>query len=346
MHYFDQPIIITQLLKMLYFAFFGFVLAILLTPLYTTLAYKYQWWRKKRRTLTVTGAPATVMSKLHAAKHKRQVPTMGGLIVIIAVLVITLLFNLDRKETYLPLVTLILFAGLGLVDDLSNILSRSDSTGGLRAKTQLLALVGLATVCALWFYYKLGYNLIHVPALGDYSIGWLYVPLFVLAVVATAKSVSITDGLDGLAGGLLSIAYGAFAVISFFNGLYIMAIFCATVLGGMLAYTWFNIYPARFFMGQVGSTALGATLAVVALLNNAVFVLPIIGFVFVVETGSVIVQLTSKKLRGGKKVFLSSPIHHHFEATGWPETKVTMRFWIIGAMVAIIGVILGLLGSG
>lgn len=343
---FDQPHIVHVLLKALYLSFAGFVVAILLTPVFTYFAYKYEWWRKCQRTQSVTGQPAPVMSKLHAEKHKRNIPTMAGLIVLITIGVITLFFNLDRKETYLPLATLVLFGGLGLVDDLSNIWGRADKTGGLRAKTQLVTLVALASICALWFYYKLGYNLIHVPAVGDFSIGWLYIPLFVLAVVATAKSVSITDGLDGLAGGLLAIAFGAYGVISFFSGLYIMSIFCATIMGAVLAYTWFNIHPARFFMGQVGSTALGATLAVVALLNNRIFILPIIGGIFVIETGSVIIQLTSKKLRGGKKVFLSSPIHHHFEAAGWPETKVTMRFWILGAILAVVGVVLGLLGSG
>lgn len=333
-----------QLLPILTFAFAGFVLAMLFTPIFTTLAFKHQWWRKQRAT-AVTGEKAKVFAKLHAEKHKRHIPTMAGSIVLIAVAVITLFANLDRTETWLPLMALVLFGGLGLIDDLSNILGFANRSGGLKAKTQALSLIGLAAVCAWWFYFKLGYNLIHVPAVGDFSIAWLYIPLFILVVFSTAKSVSITDGLDGLAGGLLAFAYGCYAIICFFSGLMALAAFCATIVGAVLAYTWFNIYPARFFMGQVGSTALGATLGVIAMLTNSVFVLPIIGAVFVLEAGSSAVQIFSKKVFG-HKVFRSAPLHHHLEAIGWPETKVTMRLWIIGAITGVLGLLIGLIARG
>jgi phospho-N-acetylmuramoyl-pentapeptide-transferase len=169
--------------------------------------------------------------------------------------------------------------------------------------------------------------------------------LFILVVFSTAKSVSVTDGLDGLAGGLLSIAYGSYAIIAFFSGLYALAAFCATVVGAVLAYTWFNIYPARFFMGQVGSTALGATLGVIAMLTDSVFVLPIIGLVFVLEAGSSAVQIFSKKVFR-RKLFRSAPLHHHLEAIGWPETKVTMRLWVIGAITGCVGLLIGLIARG
>jgi phospho-N-acetylmuramoyl-pentapeptide-transferase len=184
-----------------------------------------------------------------------------------------------------------------------------------------------------------------VPGAGDFSLGWVYVPFFVFVVVATTNAVNITDGLDGLAGGLLAIAFTAFGALSYVNGLDALAAFCATVVGALLAFLWFNIYPARFFMGDTGSMALGATLAIVAALNDAILVLPIIGLVFVMETLSVILQVASRKLRG-KKIFRSAPIHHHFEALGWPETKVTMRFWIIGAVCGVLGVIFGIVGRG
>jgi phospho-N-acetylmuramoyl-pentapeptide-transferase len=171
------------------------------------------------------------------------------------------------------------------------------------------------------------------------------VPLFVLVVYATANAVNITDGLDGLAGGLAAIAFGAYAVIAILEHKYGISGFCMSIVGALLSYTWFNIYPARFFMGDVGSFALGTALGVVAMLTDTVLLLPVIGIVFVAEAGSVILQIASKKTRGGKKIFKTSPIHHHFEAIGWPETKVTMRFWVIGQMAAFIGVILFILGG-
>lgn len=332
------------LLPVLGFAFAGFVLAMVATPIFTTLAFKYKWWRKQR-TQTVTGEKAKVFAKLHAEKHKRHIPTMAGSIVLVSVAIITLATNMNRAETWLPLAAMALFGALGLVDDLSNILGFANRSGGLKARTQALALISLSAICAWWFYAKLGYNMMHVPAVGDFSIGWLYIPLFILVVFSTAKSVSITDGLDGLAGGLLSIAYGSYAIIAFFSGLYALAAFCATIVGAMLAYTWFNIYPARFFMGQVGSTALGATLGVIAMLTNSVFVLPIIGMVFVLEAGSSAVQIFSKKVLG-RKIFRSAPLHHHLEAIGWPETKVTMRLWIIGAIMGCLGLLIGLIARG
>ncbi len=324
-------------------AILGFMLAIALTPIYTAVAFRYKWWRRPREN-AVTGEVAKIFHKLHAEKHKRNIPTMAGLIILVAVATITIVLNLDRNQTWLPLATLLAFGGLGLLDDISNIFLGGDKRGGLSVRAQLVTLIMLAVAGAVWFYYKLGYNLIHVPAVGDYSIGWLYIPLFILVVVSSAKSVSITDGLDGLAGGLLWIAFGAYGVIAYFQGSYGLAGFCATIVGVTLAYTWFNIHPARFFMGQTGSTALGAVLGVVAMLTNSVFVLPIIGAVFVVEAGSSIIQVLSKKIFK-RKVFLSAPLHHHLEAIGWPETKVTMRLWVIGQITGAIGLVLGLLGN-
>lgn len=340
----NEQVVIPQVTRILILSMVSFIVAMSITPIFTHFAYKYQWWRKQRE-LDVTGQKAVVFQKLHKEKHKRNIPTMAGSIVVITVALLTLLFNMDRSETWLPLAALILFAGLGFVDDFSNIFNRSDKTGGLRAKTQILALIALSFLCALWFYYKLGWSIVHIPAWGDLSIGWLYIPFFVFVVVSSAKSVSITDGLDGLAGGTLSFAFGSYAIVAYLNGLTAMAAFCATMVGALFAYTWFNIYPARFFMGQVGSTAIGATLGVVALMTNTALVLPVIGFIFVIETLSVIIQLLSKKFRH-KKVFLSSPIHHHFEAKGWPETKVTMRFWVIGWIMSILGIVVAFFGRG
>lgn len=321
----------------------GFGLSMLLTPVYTTLAFRFKWWKKVRDTAT-TGEKAPVFHKLHAAKHKRNIPTLGGVVLIASVAVITVLFNLSRSQTYLPLFVLVAAGAVGLLDDYINI--RGDGTGvaGLRSRLKFALILAVAVLGALYFYYKLGYHLIHIPAVGDFSLGWLYIPLFIGVVVSTANAVNITDGLDGLSGGLLSTAFGAYAVIAYFQGNFGIAAFCATIVGVMLTYTWFSIYPARFFMGDSGAFAMGTTLGVIAVLTNSVAVLPIIGGVFVVEAGSSVIQIMSKKIRK-KKIFLSAPIHHHFEAIGWPETKVTMRFWVVGQVLAVVGLVIGLLGN-
>jgi phospho-N-acetylmuramoyl-pentapeptide-transferase len=150
--------------------------------------------------------------------------------------------------------------------------------------------------------------------------------------------------LDGLAGGVMMVAFGAYGTIAFIQGNFNMAAFCGVILGALLAFLWFNIYPARFFMGDTGSMSLGVTLGVIAMLTNQFLLLPLIGFVLVVESLSTIIQVLSKKIRG-KKIFLSSPIHHHFEAKGWPETKVTMRFWILSAVMAVLGIILAFMDA-
>ena len=323
-------------------AVLAFILAMAFTPIYTALAFKYQWW-KRARTDAFTGEKAPVYTKLHAAKHKRNIPTMAGIVIILAIALVTLVLNLSRAQTYLPLFALIAAGTVGLLDDYINIRG-SSGIAGMRGKIKFSLIFGVAVAGALYFYYKLGYSLIHVPAVGDFDIKWLYIPLFILVLVSTANAVNITDGLDGLSGGLLATAYGAYAVIAYFQGNYGIAGFCATVVGAMLAYTWFNIYPARFFMGDSGAFALGTALGVIAMLTNTVFVLPIIGGVFVLEAGSSLIQILSKKIFK-RKIFLSAPLHHHLEAIGWPETKVTMRLWIVGQVFGALGLVLGLLGN-
>ncbi len=329
--------------RILGLGFLAFMVSMVLTPLYTTLAYRGQWWKKQRST-SVTGEVAKVFQKLHAEKHKRHIPTMAGLIFVAAVGIVTLLFNLERTETWLPIAA---FAGaglVGLIDDIINIRGSGLGVAGLPSKLKLLLTTIVALVGGLFFYFKLDVASIHIPVYGSFHLGWLIVPLFVLVVVATANAVNITDGLDGLAGGLCSIAFAMYAIIAFLEGRYGVAGFCMSIVGALLSYTWFNIFPARFFMGDVGSFALGTALGVVAMLTDTVVLLPLIGFVFLSETGSVILQVTSKKLRNGKKIFKSSPIHHHFEASGWPETKITMRFWVIGQVVGVLGLIVFLVG--
>src|SRR3989339_214913 len=202
----------------------------------------------------------------------------------------------------------------------------------------------IALVGAWWFYYKLGWTTLYIPFGGYFDIGWWYIPFFLLVIVATAHAVNLTDGLDGLAGGTLLISFAAYGAISFAQGKYDLAVFCGVIIGALLAFLWFNINPARFFMGDTGSMALGVTLALVALLTNSAFLLPIIGLVFVIESLSVIIQLFWRKFFH-QKLFLSTPIHHHFEAEGWSEPKIVMRFWVISIITATLGVSLALLDA-
>jgi len=334
---------ITSLSHIGVLAIASFGLSMLLTPIYTKLAYRFEWW-KKARTTAVTGEAAPIVHKLQEGKHKGHFPTMAGIVTILAVAIVTVLLNLSRNQTWLPLFALVSAGLVGALDDYINIRGSSNLAGGLRAKIKFLLILAVAVVGGLYFYYKLGYHLIHIPAVGDFSIGWLYVPLFILVVVSTANAVNITDGLDGLAGGLLSTAFGVYTVIAYFQGNYGIAGFCATVVGAMLTYTWFNIFPARFLMGDSGAFALGTTLGVVAMLTNTVFVLPIICAVFVVEALSSVLQIFSKKVFK-RKIFLSAPLHHHLEAIGWPEPKVTMRFWVLGQVAGALGLILALIGN-
>jgi phospho-N-acetylmuramoyl-pentapeptide-transferase len=334
----------STVIRVLSLGFLGFLLSIILTPVYTTAAYKWEWW-KKPRTTSVTGEVAKVFTKLHAKKHERHIPTMAGIIFVVSIALVTLVLNLERTETWLPLAAFVGAGMIGLIDDIINIRGTGKGVAGLPSKLKFLLTTLVAAVGGWFFFYKLDVSAIHIPFVGEWQLGLLIIPLFILVVVATANAVNITDGLDGLAGGLTAIAFGAYAVIAFLEGRYGIAGFCMTVVGGLLAYTWFNIFPARFFMGDVGSFALGTGLGVIAMLTDTVTLLPIIGLIFVAETGSVIIQIASKKLRNGKKIFKVSPIHHHFEASGWPETKVTMRFWVLGQVAAVVGLILFVVGG-
>lgn len=324
-------------------ALFAFLLSFALTPIYTTLAYRYKAWKRVRDT-AVSGEKAPVFYKLHAAKHRRNIPTMAGIIIVLAVSAVTLLTNLDRGQTYLPLFGLVAAGVVGLIDDYINIRGQDKGIAGLRSHIKFSLILLIAFLASYWAYFKLGYKSLELPYHGQLYLGLFIIPLFTFVIVGTANAVNITDGLDGLSGGLLSIAFGSFGVIALLQGHFAIAAFCATVVGSLLAYTWFNIYPARFFMGDTGSFALGTALAMVALLTDTVLLLPIIGGLFVIEAGSVLLQLFSKRVFK-RKIFLSSPIHHHFEAIGWPETKVTMRFWVIGAIFAASGIAIAVAGG-
>lgn len=326
----------------------AFIVALFITPFVNSFLLKFNLRKKNIR----DEKSAPVFYQFH--KNKSQTPTMGGIIIWSTVISLALLFFIlnfffdgfasylnfvNRAETYLPLAALFLAAVVGLVDDLFGILGKGPHGGGLSMKQKIGLYTAVAALGAWWFYFKLGFDFLYVPFIGNVQLGFWYIPFFIFVLTAAAFSANETDGLDGLAGGVLFFAFGAFAVVSFVLGRYDLAVMNAAILGALLAFLWFNIYPARFFMGDTGSMSLGITLGVVAMLTNTALFLPFFGFILAVESLSVIIQVLSKKIRG-KKVFLSTPIHHHFEALGWPESQVTMRFWIVSAVMATFGLVL------
>ena len=215
---------------------------------------------------------------------------------------------------------------------------------GIPVKPKFVFLLILSLAGAWWFYWKLGYNGVYIPFYGELFLNGFYPLLFVLVFVSAGHSVNITDGLDGLAAGLLIMSFTVFGVIAYSQGLLLLATYCGVTVGALTAFLWYNINPARFFMGDLGSLSLGCSLGVIAMITDSIFPLMLVGIVYIVETLSVIIQLISKRLRSGKKVFLIAPIHHHFEKVGWPESMVVMRFWIIGAIGCVFGLILALVG--
>ncbi len=337
-------LVIDNLQPVLILGFLGFLFAMFLTPLYTKFAYKYQWW-KRPRTDSVSGEKAAIYQKMHAQKHQRHIPTMAGVIGLTALSIVTVAWNLDRGQTWLPLAAALGAGFVGLLDDIINLRGSGKGTAGLNYRIKLLLTLCIAAALSFWFVFRVGYSGIHIPFSGTLLMSAPLLFLFLIfVIIATANAVNITDGLDGLAGGLLVTAFASFGLIAFLQGNFGIAGFCLTLVGVLLSYLWFNIFPARFFMGDVGSFAFGTSLAVVAIMLDATLLIPVIGFVFVVEVASSALQILSKKIRG-RKLLISAPIHHHFEAKGWPETKVTMRFWILGQVFGVLGLLLAVLGG-
>jgi phospho-N-acetylmuramoyl-pentapeptide-transferase len=340
-------------IKILLFTGLAFIFTMAWTPLFTHFLYKYKLGKNIRN-----NGNTPIFSKLHL--HKAGTPTMGGILIWLTVLIFSTIFYylavffpngifsnlnfLSREETLLPLGALIATALIGLFDDWLDIRGNGVKGGGGLNMTHRFGIYAIiALFGALWFYFKLDWDLFHIPFLGFIQLDWVYILIFIIVIVSTAHSVNLTDGLDGLAGGALLTSFASYAIIAFTMGKYDLAVFCGVIVGALLAFLWFNIMPARFYMGDTGAMSLGVTLGVIAMLTNTALILPVIGLIFVIESMSVIIQIGSKKLRNGKKVFLSAPIHHHFEAKGWIEAKIVMRFWIISGVAATIGLILFLL---
>ena len=349
--------------KLLLLGVMSFGLAMLITPVLAHYLYKYKIGIRIKDK-SVDGEELSYVSKLHS--HKAGTPTMGGILVWGTVVILAFSMHwvapwlsyhlksvwvgrldfLSRSQTWLPMFALVATALLGLADDIMSVRNvGKNKGGGMRFVWRFIWIIMIGFLGAWWFYYKLGWSDIHIPGIGGFEIGLFYFPLFISVILFTAFSSNETDGLDGLNAGILAQGFVAFSMIAFFQHRMDLAAFCAVIAGALVAFLWFNFYPARFFMGDTGAVSLGATLGVVALLTNSVIALPFIVIIYVFEAFSVVIQLGAKKFLK-KKVFLSAPIHHHFEAKGWPETKVTVRFWIINMAFAVVGILIGILGAG
>jgi len=334
----------------------AFFIGVALTPILTHYLYKYKMWRKDARTMAPDGSSTPIFNQLHKERETKA-PRMGGILIWVTTLIVALIFwalsrifpdplfvklnFLSRGQTWVPLGILLAGAAVGLLDDLLLVFQNGTYRGGGMTFTRRILLVTLIAIAgAYWFYFKLGKDFVFIPSFGDFYLGAAFIPFFVLVMWAVFSG-GVIDGLDGLAGGVFASIFGAYAGIAFFQNQINLAAFCSVIVGAILAFLWFNIPPARFYMSETGIMALTTALTVVAFLTNAVAVLPLIAFPLVLESLSVIIQLSSKRFFG-KKIFLVAPLHHHFEALGWPPEKVTMRFWVISVVFAVMGMIVQL----
>lgn len=306
---------------------------------------------------------------------KLGTPTMGGLMILVPVMLITMVMNfanflsgfdagkailayfhfeegspLIGKSILLPLLTMIAFGALGAVDDLAEVRGWWGGEG-LRARHMFLlqSILALAVAVGLHHPRFLGLHEVGIPTVKELvDVGIWYIPIAAFIIVCTANAVNLTDGLDGLASSTAAVSFIGYGIIAYLQGQYPLLSFAFTMVGALFAFLWFNAYPARLFMGGMGSLALGATLATVALMSFQWLLLPIIGFIFVAEAGSVVLQvsyfkLTRRLFGAGRRIFKMTPLHLHFEVIGWSETHITQRFWIIGVLAAMLGIALALL---
>jgi len=355
---------ILDVVKILLPAVLGFLVGMGITPTITDFLFKNKMWKKKVKSVTVDGREATVFMSLHKEKEVNT-PRLGGSIIWLSAFITAFIFwflakimqidvfmsleFISRNQTWIPFCTLLLGAIVGLIDDLMEINGSTDQkAGGLSAKKRLLFVAVVAGAIAFWFYTKLEISAIFLPLLGYFDLGTFFIPFFILTMLFIYSG-GVIDGVDGLAGGVFAIAFGAYSIIAFSNNQIDLAAFCALIVGGILSFLWFNIPPARFYMSETGSMALTITLTTIALMTDklgdgaGLVVLPIIALPLIVTVLSVMLQLASKKFRNGKKIFHSTPIHHHFEALGWPSYKVTMRYWIFSFISATLGVIISII---
>lgn len=345
-----------QMIKILVPATVAFTIGILITPLITHYLYAFKVWKKTGGKTAIGGREATEFNRLKGI-HETKTPRMGG-IVIWASIVLTLillyglsqflphsiwpeLYFLSRSQTWIPVSVLIAGALIGLLNDYYDVVHGGR---GLRLSIRLLIITGLASVISWWFYSKLGVDSINLPFFDILSLGWLIIPFFIFLTITIYAS-GVIDGIDGLSGGVFAAIYFAYAGVAYIQSQFDIAALAATIGGATLAFLWFNVPPARFWMTETGSMALTLTLAVIVFMTDqigsgyGIFLFPIIALPLVATVASNVLQISYRHATG-KKLFRIAPLHHHFEAIGWPAHKVTMRYWIFSILCAILGIIL------
>lgn len=343
----------------------AFIIGIGITPVLTAQLYKHKMWKKRAGKVDLDGKETPIFNELHKNREV-STPRMGGVVIwlsagitIFTIWALSEFFGggifdkldfLSRNQTWIPMAALLIGGFVGLIDDYLEVRGAGGVTGGLSLKKRLLIVGTIGLLCALWFYFKLDISSIGLPgSLEELQLGILFIPLFVIVTLGIYSG-GVIDGIDGLAGGIFAIIFGAYGALAFHQQQIDLAAFCALIVGGLLAFLWFNIPPARYYMSETGSMGLTMALAIVAFMTDrlgdgyGLLVLPIIALPLLGTTLSNVVQVISKKLRGGKKVFLVAPLHHHFEAIGWPAYKVTMRYWVFGIICAVLGMILAFIG--
>jgi len=349
-------------LKIFLPALIAFLIGVAITPRLTSIFYKHRLWKRVARTDSATNPTITDEYKsVHDTDTELSTPRVGGVIIWITVLLTMLtvfllsrVFPTDllqelnffsRNQTLLPIFALVLGGVLGLAEDLLEIFPpRSASIAhGLSRAMRVYVIAGLGLLFALWFYYKLDVSMINVPFVGDVNLGIWFIPFFILVVLGTFSS-RVIDGIDGLSSGVLISVFGAYGLIAFIQNQIDMATLCAVIVGALLVFLWFNIPPARFWMGETGMLGLTLSLALIAFLTHSVLLLPIIGLPLVLTSLSSFIQIMSKRFRNGKRVFKVAPLHHHFQVLGWPSHKVTMRYWVVSVISAFVGIIISVIG--
>jgi phospho-N-acetylmuramoyl-pentapeptide-transferase len=357
---------ILDIVKVILPSTLSFLIGIGIAPYLTDFLYKKQLWRKSSKRAAVDGHGTPIFNEKLDKELLTKTPRLGGILIWASVLIIGgLIWSLarftdievlsklefiSRNQTWIPFGTLIFGAMVGFIDDILEINGGGKYVGGglsLSVRLSSMALIGL--LVGLWFFFKLDVTTIGMPIWGPIEIGWFIIPLYMIIILAVYSG-GVIDGIDGLAGGIFAIMFSAYGVIAFSLHQVDLAAFAMLVVGAILAFLWFNIPPARFYMSETGSMALTGTLAVLAFMTDSlgggvgIAVLPIIALPLVITVLSVIIQITSKKFRNGKKVFMVAPLHHHFEAIGWPSYKVTMRYWVISIIMAVLGIVVALVG--
>jgi phospho-N-acetylmuramoyl-pentapeptide-transferase len=340
------------------------IIAIIIAHFLIPYLNKVQFWKKQARQKTIDGKEAEVFRELHKDKETKT-PRGGGVVIWASVLIVAALMAIlssissiwwmdglnfiTRTETWLPFFALIIASIIGLADDMSVVWGKGKYVGGgLKFSLRLFFVCAIGLIGGLWFALKLGWTTVHIPLLFNFpeginfDLGIIGFIIFFIIICLASWASGVVDGIDGLSGGVFASIFTAFTIIAFVQGDYNLATFCAIIVGTLFSFLWFNIPPAKFYMGETGILGLTMAMAIVAFLTNSVIVLPIIAGVLVIETGSVIIQLLSKKFRH-KKIWKSTPIHHHLEAIGWTQPQITMRLWLLGIVFALIGVAIQLL---